>query len=387
MTVVLLLAAAIWVGTAIELAKIRVALGTPYLRMVLILGAVAVFTAASSLVFLLGSVRARFNRSKRTAAPSTAAFLITGLLLAIVQLKVEPAALLPERFVAGGGWIAALLLSTWAAWLTELMLDPKRQPAWRRRAWGLFSFVFFSQLAIGLLGHQRFLMTGELHLPVPALIAAGPLFRGEGLFMPILFSATVLLVGPAWCSHLCYIGAWDSALATSRHGRPSALPRFARFARLAILVAVLATAIGLRVCGASNALAIGLAAGFGLLGVGVMLAFSRRTGAMVHCLVYCPIGLLADVMGKLSPFRLKIGDACNKCGKCTKACRYDALAADDIARKRPALTCSLCGDCVGVCRDGQIGYRFLGLSPARARTVFVTMVAALHAAFLGVARI
>ncbi|MBW2276908.1 MAG: 4Fe-4S binding protein [Deltaproteobacteria bacterium] len=386
MTVLLVAAAGVWVQTAIELAQIRESLGAPYLRMTLILGGVALFTAVSPLLFLLRSVKKRFGRNTDSAAASTAAFLITAGLLAIVQLKVETPALLPERFLSGGGWIVVLVLSGWAAGLTELMLDPARQSRWRRRAWGLFSVVFFAQLALGLLGQERFLMTGELHLPVPALIAAGPLFRGEGLFMPILFGSTLLLVGPAWCSHLCYIGAWDSALASSRKGKPRALPRWTRYLRVGILVVVLAAAIGLRLAGASSVLAGGLALGFGLIGVGAMLLVSRRFGTMAHCTVYCPIGLLADVAGKVSPFRIRIGDACTKCGKCSKICRYDALSSQDIEDKRPALTCSLCGDCVGTCKDGQIGYRFAGLSPDRARTVFVVLAAALHAAFLGVAR-
>ena len=74
----------------------------------------------------------------------------------------------------------------------------------------IFSIIFFSQLILGVVGLEKLLMTGKLHLPVPALIAAGPLFRGTGFFMAILFTFSVLLVGPAWCSWLCYIGAWDN---------------------------------------------------------------------------------------------------------------------------------------------------------------------------------
>jgi ferredoxin len=379
-------AAAVWVSTAIDLARIRMALGAPYLRMAIILGAVALVTGGAALVFRLRSLRTRYSKGSRTAAASTAAFVSTALLLAVVQVRVEIPALLTERFLVGGGWIAVLGLASWAAWLTEAMLDSRRQAAWRRKAWGIFSTVFFAQLALGLLGLDRFLMTGELHLPVPALIAAGPIFRGEGLFMPILFGATVLLVGPAWCSHLCYIGAWDSGIASSRR-LPRALPRYARWIRAGILVAVLAAAALLRALGAPNVVAGGLALGFGLAGVVVMLAFTRATGTMVHCTVFCPIGLVADLLGKLSPFRIRIGSGCTACGKCGRVCRYDALSPQDIERKRPALTCTLCGDCVGPCKHGAIGYRFPGLTPDRARTVFIVLVVSLHAAFLGVARI
>ena len=69
---------------------------------------------------------------------------------------------------------------------------------------------FFGQLALGIFADPIFLMTGKLHLPIPAVILAGPLYRFEGLFMPILFISTLLLSGPAWCSQLCYFGAFDA---------------------------------------------------------------------------------------------------------------------------------------------------------------------------------
>jgi polyferredoxin len=279
-----------------------------------------------------------------------------------------------------------LALSVYAAWLTEAMLDPARQPAWRRRAWALFSIVFFGQLLLGLAGFDQFLMSGALHLPVPALIVAGPIYRGAGLFMPILLAATMLLVGPAWCSHLCYIGVWDNALAARRR-RPTPLPRWVRPLRVCIAAAVILAALALRLLGAPTPIAVAAGAGFGLLGVGVMLAASLRLGTMVHCTVLCPIGLVADLLGRLNPLRVRIGEGCTACGKCAAACRYDALSAADISRKRPALTCTLCGDCVGRCQDGWIGYRFPGISPTTARTAFVVLVVTLHAAFLGVARI
>ena len=229
-------------------------------------------------------------------------------------------------------------------------------------------------------------MTGALHLPVPALIVAGPLYRGEGLFMPLLFLATVLLVGPAWCSHLCYVGAWDLTLA-QRRKRPEGLPRWRSWARAGMLVLVAGGAVLLRLLGAGPGAALAAGAGFGLAGVAVMLLASRRTGTMVHCTLWCPIGLLAVALGRLSPFRMHIGPGCNRCNVCSRACRYDALGPEEIARGRPGARCTLCGDCVSACHARLLGYRLPGLSPARARTVFVGLVAAVHAVFLGVARI
>lgn len=387
-TVLLAAATAVWIDTAVDLVRARQAAGAPWARLATILGGVAALTAATALVFGTRTARRRFAAAGEHRTASATAFLVTVGALAIVQLVVDRPLLLLERFWRGGGWLEVLALGTYAAWVTEKMLDPGRQPTVRRRIWLLFSAVFFAQLVLGLAGIEKLLMTGELHLPVPAMIAAGPLFRGDGMFMPILFLATVLLVGPAWCSHLCYIGAWDhAAAAASGRKRPRPLSGWTRHLRVGLLVLVVGTAVGLRLTGASALLATWLAAGFGLAGVALMLLWSRRTGAMAHCVVFCPMGLLADLFGKLSVFRLRIADGCTDCLKCTRACRYDALNLEDIARRRPGLTCTLCGDCLGTCEDRQIEYVTPFGRGAGARAAFVAVAVAAHAAFLGVARI
>ncbi len=314
------------------------------------------------------------------------AFGLVWVLLIPVQLLVRPPMLLGERLWSGAGWIEIFLLALYAAAITTAMQDPIAQPRWRRRVWLLFSLVFFGQLIVGLLGPKLFLMTGDLHLPVPALVLAGPLYRGAGLFMPILFGATLLLVGPAWCSHLCYIGAWDQ-VAAARHKRAGRLPRWAHPVRWLILVAAVVAAIGLRAAGVATVIATGLAGAFGIIGVALMVLWSRRIGVMTHCTVFCPLGLLANLGGKFSVFRIRLSEECNECEKCSRACRYDALRLEDIQRRRPGLTCSLCGDCIGACKDGFAFYDTVWRSGPKARPVFLAVVAALQAAFLGVARI
>ncbi|MEW6756281.1 MAG: 4Fe-4S binding protein, partial [Candidatus Latescibacterota bacterium] len=227
--------ALVWVDTGVRLARLRLAAGEPWLRMALILGGVALATAACGLLFRTPPLRTRYRLAGVPAGPSTAAFLLTLVLLAVIQLGVERPMLLLERFLPGSGWLEVAGLAAWAAWVTEKMLVRRQSARWRRRVWGLFSLVFFAQLVAGLAGAERFLMSGELHLPVPALILAGPLYRGQGFFMLVLFAVTVLLVGPAWCSHLCYIGAWDSA-AAHRLRRPRPLPPWRHGVRAAILL-------------------------------------------------------------------------------------------------------------------------------------------------------
>lgn len=136
--------------------------------------------------------------------------LLVGGLLSTVQVMPKNPLLIGERLFPHGGWIQVILAMLYGGWLCYKMQDRQERPKWRKRAWLLFSIVFFGQLALGIFADPIFLMTGKLHLPIPAVILAGPLYRFEGLFMPILFISTLLLSGPAWCSQLCYFGAFDA---------------------------------------------------------------------------------------------------------------------------------------------------------------------------------
>jgi ferredoxin len=385
LTVLALAAAVVWVDTAADLALIRGAHGMPWRRAAAIIGGVALVTALAPLVFRTEVMRRRFALGSGAPWIGAGAFLGTAVLTGVVQVVVASPMLLAERLAPGAGWIEVLALSVYAALVAELLLDPARQPIWRLRIWTFFSVVFFGQLALGIAGVDELLMTGRLHVPVPAVIVAGPVFRGEGFFMAALFAVTLVLVGPAWCSHLCYFGAWDGLLARPWR-RSRSLPRWSAWVRVASLAGVVVVAWLLRALGASGAVAAGLALAFGAVGVATMVFVTRRWGTMFHCAVFCPLGLLADVLGKVSPFRLRIGDGCTECLSCARACRYGALPLEAVRRRRPALTCSLCGDCVGACKDGQIDYRLLGLHRPWVRSLFVVTVVTLHAVFLGVAR-
>jgi len=378
--------AAIWIETIVSIFITRQMAGMPWLRMTVILGIVVLFTIGSALAFEMRRFRQRFLSEHSYAASSLIGFIITFATLSIVQLKVSFPLLILERFISHAGWLEILILSTYAGWLVEKMLDTAQTPIWRRRIWLVFSVVFFVQLILGLAGYDKFLMTGRLHIPVPAVIIAGPIFRGGGLFMPILFLSTIILVGPAWCSYLCYIGSWDHAAALSKK-IPKPLPGWRHSARLTILVIIPLVAIAMRAFGISSMIAAFSAIAFGLIGIIIMLVWSRKIGAMAHCLTWCPIGLLTNWLGKISPFRLQINNSCTDCGACAFACRYDALYESDIINRRPGLTCTLCGDCLTRCRENSIEYRFFKLSPAGARTVFMIMVICWHAISLGVARI
>jgi polyferredoxin len=325
---------------------------------------------------------ARITQPHRIPIAACAA-LLTGTLLTTAHLKVDRPMLLVERFVPGAGWAQIIALMAYAAVVAWVMADPRRQAAIRTRVWTLLTVVVFGQLALGLLGVDEMLMSGKLHLPVPSMILAGPLYRGELTFMVILLGVTLVLIGPAWCSHLCYFGALDDRISRARK-RPTPLPRWRRYVQPAVLVAVVATALGLRFAGAGTVVATSAGAALGVVGVAVMLLWSRRTGAMVHCLTVCPIGWLATVLGRISPFRIRVGPDCDGCGACAKVCRYDALALDGAHGNQPGLSCTLCGDCVGPCPTGSLQYRWLWLKPQTARALFLVLVVSVHTAALGV---
>ena len=384
--VLLLIGAIEWIQTTLRIVHIRQVQGEAWMRLVIILGSVALFTALSALVFESKNLKLRFRDTGKTENISAITFLLTAILLSIVQLKVENPIILLERFFPTLGWIEIFLLALYARWIAEKMLNPIQSAQWRHRIWLLFSIIFFSQLILGLIGFENFLMTGKLHVPVPAMIVAGPLYRGERFFMLILFISTVILVGPAWCSHLCYIGAWDN-WAARQLKRPEQLSQWRRSAQIGILAFIIFIALLLRIFGVPTTIATILGIIFGVIGVGVIIFWSRRKGLMTHCITYCPIGVLATWLGKINPFRIKINDTCTECQACHLVCRYDALKMEDIKNRRPGITCTLCGDCIGSCKFKSIEYRFLKIKPETVRSTFIVMVVVLHAVFLGVARI
>lgn len=310
---------------------------------------------------------------------------LTGALLSAVQVMPPNPLLLGERWIRGGGWIQVALAMLYAGWLCLKMQDRKERPVWRKRAWLLFSIVFFGQLALGILADPIFLMTGKLHLPIPAVILAGPLYRFEGLFMPVLFISTLLLSGPAWCSQLCYFGAFDAWSARGKMER-EIFPYHKRM-RYSVLFLVVAGAILLRLLGASGTVATVLGLMVGLIGLLIMSLLSRKRRKMIHCSSYCPIGTMVSFLKYLSPFRLRLTKDCCHCMACTNACRYDALHREEIERGKIGPTCTYCGDCLSACRHGAIVYRFPGLRPANAERLWIIVTVVLHTCFLMIARI
>lgn len=380
--------ALMWVIKGAGLISLRINTGGDWIRLALIMSSLFGLTLFSAAYAVSQAGQERFCRNRETGWFRAVIFLLTALLLEITRNKVSFPILLADRFFPGWGRAEIFLLAFYASWIGSKMFTPEGAKKTRPRIWALFSIFFFGQLAIGLAGVEQFLMTGKLHLPIPALIAAGPVFRGSGFFMPILFTVSALLVGPAWCSHLCYTGAWDDLCSRISKKRPSnKLPHKIIWLRLVLFLLVVGVAWAMRVSGISGYAAVWMAAVFGLSGVFVMLYFSRKMGLMVHCSAFCPMGIISNLLGKFSPWRMRISDNCCKCFKCSKLCRYGALQKSDIEAGRPGKSCTLCGDCIPSCSSQSLELRLPLVSADLSRKIFLAIVISLHALFLGVARI
>jgi ferredoxin-type protein NapH len=114
-------------------------------------------------------------------------FITVAVLLGMINLKVQPKMLLLERLFQNGGWIEIFLIASYGAIVIFFMQDIKKTARWRLISWTVFSVWFFLQLFSGIFVDKIFLLTGKLHLPIPAMIIGGPLYRGQLSIMTILF--------------------------------------------------------------------------------------------------------------------------------------------------------------------------------------------------------
>lgn len=313
-------------------------------------------------------------------------FIFIFIFLSIIQLKLDNPIILLERFLKGGGWIETGIIGLYGAFIAYKIQDVNQSAKWRRIAWTIFSIVFFSQLALGLMGFERFLMTGELHLPIPVMIMSGPIFRGELSIMTFLFLSTLILTGPAWCSQLCYFGAIDNLSAQNRKpARGRIKNRMAL--KFTFLFIIIAATLVLRWFKISILTSTLIAIAFGTGGILVIIFISRRKGKMIHCLTWCPIGTVVNYGKYINPFRMYIDSSCTLCMRCSSYCKYDALNPEDIRSGKPGVTCTYCGDCLASCHESSIKYKFFRMRPESARRVYLFLTVSFHAIFLALGRI
>lgn len=380
------LLAARWIWTTAQFVQIRQLMEQPWQRLAVILLSVALFTVLAALLLLRQKAHRWYCRKEEAANTQMGAMMVCLALLLSVWF-MNPQLLVLERFIPQGGLAQVMLAALWAVLAAGWLADRHQAPRARMRLWRLFSLVFFGQLVLGLAVESRFLLTGSLHLPVPGLIAAGPIYRGGGWFMLGLFGISTLLVGAAWCSQLCYFGAWDATAAQKSKNSPAPpwLPRL----RLGVLALTVITALTLRLAGAPTVAALSCGLLLGLLLLPCALLVSRGRGYASYCLGLCPLGLLGRWLGRISPWRIRRIGPCSGCHACIRVCRQGAMTEKTLESGTPSTACHLCRDCAHACPKQSLAVTWFGRqsSAAWAGSVFTALLAGLHAAFLFMARI
>lgn len=313
-------------------------------------------------------------------------FTVVAVVLSLVHYKTNSNMLLLSRFFpVHGAWISVLGFSSYAAFICYQMLDSAKTARYRNSTWNVFALYFFSQFVLGAFFDARFLMSGKLHIPIPMVILGGSIYRLEFGFMPILFLSTVLLSGPAWCSQLCYFGAFDNALSGHSKITKTSIKKLP-FKTIGISIVVL-SALLFRILNIPLLWVLLFSISFGVAGLLIILIVSPRKKKMMHCTLYCPIGTIVNLTSKIHPFQMYIDANCNSCLKCTSYCKYDALDIKTIRDKKPGFTCTLCGDCIQSCHSNSIKYKFFALSPSLSRTMYIAFSISLHAIFMAFARL
>ncbi len=336
---------------------------------------------------------AQSTRNDNAATLVTAAtFVAVSVLLSALSARITTMPLLvADRFWYGLGGAQVFFVAWYGATVATALTQRSIRRAKRLFFWRLFSLVFFAQLVLGVIALPQMLMTGILHLPIPAFIVFSPLYQGTFGIMPFLLVGSVLLAGSAWCSHLCYFGAWDNQCAISTKNKlPATIaqPFWVTHNRLLILITGSCIAIGLRVTKAPTWCVAVTVVIFIAASIAVMLLLSRRRGIMMHCTHICPIGFIVNTLAKVSPWRMRINQAtCTQCNACQKVCRYNAITPASRAKGTTAFSCSLCQDCTTVCAHNAVQLQLLRWNHPAVQYIFIVVTTTLHALFIGVARV
>ena len=201
-----------------------------------------------------------------------------------------------------------------------------------------------------------------------------------------------LLFGRGWCSWLCFFGGMDQACAVLakkpliKMGRLGKVGRLFPYALLLFLILVALGALYPLYCAWLCPLRIAydppavnstrewlMAIVFVSGGLIFLLGGPYLTKKRLYCGLICPLLPINSLVGKLSPFRVKIDRTlCNQCGVCFRECETFAMNPDTLERGEPVMECTKCGRCMDNCPTGAIEYRLLGTRDG-IRPVFVSL--------------
>jgi polyferredoxin len=176
------------------------------------------------------------------------------------------------------------------------------------------------------------------------------------LFFLILFIAITLLVGRAYCSSVCPIGAIQELL--SRFPGPKiSIPWKREVLIIHVIISGIITIIPL-ILVTNRSKCMGIGPFFQLEFTSIYFWFFALVmviGIAIYrpfCRFVCPYGLLLTAASYFSIFRLTRTNTCIKCKKCENVCPVGEAFADSNKSE-----CFLCGRCTKVCPvEGALMY-------------------------------
>jgi ferredoxin len=79
-------------------------------------------------------------------------------------------------------------------------------------------------------------------------------------------------------------------------------------------------------------------------------------GQKGFCTYACPYGGFFSLADKLSPWKIRVTDACNQCGHCTATCTSNVLVHAEVKNYKAVVDpgCMKCMDCISVCPNDAL---------------------------------
>lgn len=311
------------------------------------------------------------------------------LILLLARDMVPFEILLFDRLFPYGGYLQIISSSFLSLYLFNNLMRDENYISFRRKMWISFSILFFLQFFAGVFISNKFLLTGELHFPIPFMILCGGLWRGELNFMIILFLCTILISGSAWCSHLCYFGGIDLFCSSkSSRSKPIKMPRKRQWSiKLSILFTVLSGSIILKQINTPILIVFLIIFSIFAIELFVIAVLSRNKAKMIHCAFLCPIGTIASILKIVNPRTVVINDKCTSCMSCTMYCKYSAIKPGEVKLKKIDTSCTLCGDCCSICKNRAVDYKIFNLDAQTSKRLNMAIIAILYTVFVLVAMV
>ncbi len=99
-----------------------------------------------------------------------------------------------------------------------------------------------------------------------------------------------------------------------------------------------------------------------LLWVAALLIFEIFYCRRAWCRYFCPVGVSYQLMGLMSPLRIKYDkEKCSNCKRCQRVCEVPVVLNSSINRGETEYVdsslCTRCGLCIDICDDEALGYK------------------------------